>query len=413
MDIETDTHLLPRAELVKTIVATLPVTPDLALAADDGDSGSDEGPRLEYVTQLEMNCDHKRLAAALSSLDINLYAADTMALAGQLKGHTAPLTQLAFDPSDASCLFSASEDGTVRGWDTRSRGTTVTLGESGEEVYSMALGYDGRLCAAGKDCLIEFFDLRKAGKPLGTYTECHTDAVTQVRFHPHKRSFMLTGSEDGLMCFFDTEVSIEEDALDSVMNAECPVRSVGFFGPEGEGVYCCSNTETLSLWHAAGAQRIKDFGDVRALARGEPRADAGGGDATGAGAEGGAGGAAGPAAAGGKEWGVAVDCIVGCQYDAAADRLRLVTSDYQGSACLATVTPAGVTPDAVLDAGHTEQIRTFQWMGQAIATGGEDAKICSWRVPGGVGEIGHAAPTAGPSNGYGEDEEDVAMDDGR
>lgn len=42
------------------------------------------------------------------------------------------------------------------------------------------LGYDGRLCAAGKDCLIEFFDLRKAGKPLGTYTECHTDAVTQV-----------------------------------------------------------------------------------------------------------------------------------------------------------------------------------------------------------------------------------------
>lgn len=95
------------------------------------------------------------------------------------------------------------------------------------------------------------------------------------------------------------------------MNAECAVRSVGFFGPEGEGVYCCTNTETLSLWHAAGAQRIKDFGDLRALARGEPQADAEGGDA--AAAKDG-GGAAGPAAAaGGKEWGVAVDCIVGCQ----------------------------------------------------------------------------------------------------
>lgn len=33
----------------------------------------------------------------------------------------------------------------------------------------------------------------------------------QVLFHPRKHSFMLTGSEDGLMCFFDTEVSIEED----------------------------------------------------------------------------------------------------------------------------------------------------------------------------------------------------------
>lgn len=99
-------------------------------------------------------------------------------------------------------------------------------------------------------------------------------------------------------------------ALDSVMNAECAVRSVGFFGPEGEGVYCCTNTETLSLWHAAGAQRIKDFGDLRALARGEPQVGSDGGDA--AGAEEG-GGASGPAAAAGKEWGVGVDCIVGCQ----------------------------------------------------------------------------------------------------
>ena len=117
MDVEPDTHLLPRAELVKTIVAALPVTPDPTLAADDaGDSGSgsDDGPRLEYVTQLERSCDNSQLAAALSSLEVNLYAADTMALAGQLKGHTAPLTQLAFDPSDATCLFSASEDGTVR-----------------------------------------------------------------------------------------------------------------------------------------------------------------------------------------------------------------------------------------------------------------------------------------------------------
>lgn len=114
MDVEPDTHLLPRAELVKTIIAAPPVTSDPTLATDDGDNDSDEGPRLEYVTQLEINCDNKQLAAALSSLEINLYSADTMALVGQLKGHTAALTQLAFDPSDSSCLFSASEDGTVR-----------------------------------------------------------------------------------------------------------------------------------------------------------------------------------------------------------------------------------------------------------------------------------------------------------
>lgn len=108
------------------------------------------------------------------------------------------------------------------------------------------------------------------------------------------------------------------------MNAECPVRSVGFFGPKGEGVYCCTNTETLSLWHAAGAQRIKDFGDVRALARGEPPADAdlgvGNGDAVAAPREGGgvAAAARGAAAAAGEDWGVAVDCIVDCQVNETA-----------------------------------------------------------------------------------------------
>lgn len=130
MDVESDAPLLPRAELVKTIVAAPPVPPGqkptaVAAAAaadenqedDDGDmssSSSDEGPRLEYVTHLEVNCDKQLMAAALSSLEIKLYSADTMAAVGQLQGHTGPLTQLAFAPSDPSSLFSSSEDGTVR-----------------------------------------------------------------------------------------------------------------------------------------------------------------------------------------------------------------------------------------------------------------------------------------------------------
>lgn len=155
------------------------------------------------------------------------------------------------------------------------------------------------------------------------------------------------------------------------MNAECAVRSVGFFGPEGEGVYCCSNTETLSLWHASGAQRIKDFGDVRALARPTPP-----GDATEAGGHG-------TENRGG--WGAQVDCIVGCQYEAQTDRLRLLTSGFDGGACVATISPEGITPEAVLEGGHSEQIRTFDWRGQTIFTGAEDAKVCLWRVPGASG----------------------------
>lgn len=64
----------------------------------------------------------------------------------------------------------------------------------------------------------------------------------------------------------------------------------------------------------------------------------------------------------------------------------------------------GIAPDAVLEGGHTEQIRAFKWMGLAIATGGEDAKICSWRL---LGEDGRGDAGLVLGNGGGVD----AMDD--
>lgn len=153
-----------------------------------------------------------------------------------------------------------------------------------------------------------------------------------------------------------------------MLNAECAVRTAGFFGPEGEGVYCCSNTETLSLWHAGGAQRIVDYGDIRALSRGQSLASSDGS---------GEGKAEGPRG----DWGFDVDYIVGCRYEAEGDRLWLVTGGFEGGACLATVSPDSIIPEAMLGGGHSEQVRTFDWLGGSVATGGEDAKICLWRIP--------------------------------
>lgn len=68
--------------------------------------------------------------------------------------------------------------------------------------------------------------------------------MSQVRFHPHKRSFMLTGSEDGLMCFFDTEVSIEEDV--SMIMA-----FVFYFLVRGLSL-CCDDAEDVVLGRKGG-----------------------------------------------------------------------------------------------------------------------------------------------------------------
>lgn len=141
---------LPRFDLVKSVVAAPPRPPtrtatddnDIAVDGDGTAASSDDGedePQLEYITHLERSCDGAQVATALSSLQINLYSSDAMLANGQLSGHTGPLTQLAFAPSDSHALFSASEDGTVRGWDVRSLSSTGTFGQSGEEVWSMAV----------------------------------------------------------------------------------------------------------------------------------------------------------------------------------------------------------------------------------------------------------------------------------
>ena len=138
---------LPRFELIQTVVAAPPRPParnatddnDIAIDGDGTSSDGQDEPQLEYITHLERSCDGGQVATALSSLKINLYSSDTMLANGQLSGHTDALTQLAFAPSDNHALFSASEDGTVRGWDVRSLSSTATFGQSGEEVWSMAV----------------------------------------------------------------------------------------------------------------------------------------------------------------------------------------------------------------------------------------------------------------------------------
>lgn len=163
-------------------------------------------------------------------------------------------------------------------------------------------------------------------------------------------------------------------ALDSVLNAECPVRTMGFFGPRGGGLYCCSTTESLSLWDPQGAQRLADFGDIRALARGDSKETEG------------------ATASGDTGWGVPVDYIVGCRYDEQTDNLWLVAGEFKGSACTAVVSASGITPRGLLDGGHEEQIRTFDWLGSNVVTGGEDGKLCSWAAPGSNGaESGEGA----------------------
>ena len=47
----------------------------------------------------------------------------------------------------------------------------------------------------------------------------HAEAITQIKFHPAQPRCMITASEDGLLCVFNTSATSEDDALPTIANA--------------------------------------------------------------------------------------------------------------------------------------------------------------------------------------------------
>lgn len=101
----------------------------------------------------------------------------------------------------------------------------------------MAVGAGGHLLAASYETVLGFYDIRQLGAgPLGEYADCHTDEITQIKFHPAADSTtVMSGAEDGLICVYNTAVAANEEAIVSIFNTECPTRRIGYFGPGGEG----------------------------------------------------------------------------------------------------------------------------------------------------------------------------------
>lgn len=73
---------------------------------------------------------------------------------------------------------------------------------------------------------------------------------------------MISGSTDGLICLYNLETLVEDDALYQVIK-EDSINKIGFFGPQYEYIYCLSHMETFSLWKFLEGDKVFSFGDVR------------------------------------------------------------------------------------------------------------------------------------------------------
>lgn len=320
-----------------------------------------------FVLGVCHNVDGSATAASLSNGAVKVFDASFRVLrelphAQESTGGT--VTDVEFSPGDPNVLFSSDSLGAVRVFDVRAQRPEVlrvTPGGGEEAVWSLAVGCGGHLLAAACGPTVQFHDLRAAHQRVGVYADSHTDLVTEVVFEPEQQTLLLTGGEDGLMCMYDTTRATADDALVCIMNPNCAVRRVGFFGPHSQGAFCLTGTETLSLWHAGTAQCIRDWDSVREQSH---------------------------------SWGlgVPIDYLVNCHYDAAAGKLVLVAGGWAGGAVLCDVTDQAVTPVRQLTGGHRAVIRTssLQPRRSWLVTGAEDARVCAWDLTGADASISGA-----------------------
>jgi FOG: WD40 repeat len=325
------------------------------------------------------------LSCALSNRCIQTYDRETLRKVHSIENaHDKRITDLTHaqvassgDSFHSPLVVTSSEDGFVKIFDLRDRSTipAVRLGLlAKEEALSVSIGYNGALAAVGSNKgHVRFFDLRHVSncnsngnnsqtshvhRPLGSYVDSHTDEVTKVRFQQMNRdshettSLIVSASEDGLACIFDTTQPLEEMALKSVMNIGSPLRDVGFFGPSMEGLFCLTGSETMSVWHHDSAQRISDFGDVRNhlshLAGGIP-----------------------------------IHYLVGCAW--VDHELNLLAGNTEGDCVLYKVDAGSISMNRMLKGGHKASIRSFvpvtcngDGNATCIVTAGEDSRICEW-----------------------------------
>lgn len=196
---------------------------------------------------------------ALSILD-----PETLALApnGQIKNISTSITCVkpyAAIGQQANVVLTAGRDGQVNGWDLRSCQKVLTMstpGGSQDPLSALDANFETNGVVAGTELegngpgnvSIFLWDVRSPKLPNITYSESHTDTVTDLRFLPYPSfasNVLLSGSTDGLVNVFDTRLADEDDAVLQVINHYSAVHHTGLIGND---IYALGTDEKLGFY---------------------------------------------------------------------------------------------------------------------------------------------------------------------
>jgi WD40 repeat protein len=262
------------------------------------------------------------------------------------------LSQCLFDTQTPNILWSSDKSGNLILFDIRTSQKAMHLNAS-KPILSFDINSSHTLIACGTeltttttgiDAPIIFWDLRNCGQSIAQFDDCHSDDVTQIKFHPTQPNAMISGSTDGLVCLYNLETMIEDDALYQVIKDDS-VSKIGYFGPQYEYLYYQSHMETFSIWKFENADRIQSFGDVR-----------------------------------GESVDIDLQYCIDCKYDEQTQLLYMMAGSIEGNIGIFNVTMEGLVLAYTLNGGNGDIVRGVDWnlSNNYIVSGSEDGAICTW-----------------------------------
>ncbi|XP_049544718.1 WD repeat-containing protein 89 [Anopheles darlingi] len=225
---------------------------------------------------LSQSYDSRKLAVGLSRKTLQLYdvreGGDISISNGTLGQFESGIRGVRFFNGDSNSLLCCTEQGDVFLYDVRcsDNGAVHRFEDTSEglkkTMTSCDINQNDRVvCATSEvqkngDTFLLFFDVRQR-KYLGCYWECHSDDITNVRFHPSNPDLVASGSVDGLVNVFNISQTTEDDALEYCFNVETAIDSINWHAdPTGRDlVACVTTTNDLHLYDVASQDCVARF----------------------------------------------------------------------------------------------------------------------------------------------------------
>ena len=208
------------------------------------------GGHANSVNGVSFSRNGKMLASASDDHTVKLWDTSTGTEIKTLIGHTNWVWGVSFSP-DSKMLASASKDKTVKLWDISTGKEIKTLTGHTNEVNRNSFSPDGKILAsASKDKTVKLWNT-STGKEIKTLTG-HTNEVWGVSFSPDGK-ILASASHDKTVKLWDTSIGKEIKTLTGHTDAVWGVS----FSPDGKILASASNDKTVKLWNTSTGKEIK------------------------------------------------------------------------------------------------------------------------------------------------------------